>query len=133
MVAMVVTVIREVYYSFGNGAASFWGGGWSCWFPDNGIAAKAYGAGGGAAYDTAFSGVLKAGGTGAPGICVIEEFGIMNYALIKNNVVVNTVFCNSDNDAKKLFPDYHTSLILLCIAAGINWTYDGTNFTGASY
>lgn len=40
----------------------------------NGVAAKAYGAGGGAAYDTAFSGVLKAGGTGAPGICVIEEF-----------------------------------------------------------
>ncbi len=30
----------------------------------------------------------------------------MNYALIKNNVVVNTVVCNSDNDAKKLFPDY---------------------------
>ncbi|EMB0747227.1 phage tail protein [Escherichia coli] len=60
------------YYSFGNGAASFWGGGGRA--GSNGIAAKAYGAGGGAAYDTAFSGVLKAGGTGAPGICVIEEF-----------------------------------------------------------
>ncbi|MFS8943221.1 phage tail protein [Escherichia coli] len=61
------------YYSFGNGAASFWGGGGRAGAA-NGIAAKAYGAGGGAAYDTAFSGVLKAGGTGAPGICVIEEF-----------------------------------------------------------
>ncbi|WP_240123037.1 carbohydrate kinase [Escherichia coli] len=61
------------YYSFGNGAASFWGGGGRSGAA-NGIAAKAYGAGGGAAYDTAFSGVLKAGGTGAPGICVIEEF-----------------------------------------------------------
>ncbi|EJB4023737.1 phage tail protein, partial [Escherichia coli] len=61
------------YYSFGNGAASFWGGGGRAGSA-NGIAAKAYGAGGGAAYDTAFSGVLKAGGTGAPGICVIEEF-----------------------------------------------------------
>ncbi|MEI8448885.1 phage tail protein [Escherichia coli] len=61
------------YYSFGNGAASFWGGGGRAGAA-NGVAAKAYGAGGGAAYDTAFSGVLKAGGTGAPGICVIEEF-----------------------------------------------------------
>ncbi|WP_443112665.1 glycine-rich domain-containing protein [Escherichia coli] len=61
------------YYSFGNGAASFWGGGGRAGSA-NGVAAKAYGAGGGAAYDTAFSGVLKAGGTGAPGICVIEEF-----------------------------------------------------------
>lgn len=61
------------YYSFGNGAASFWGGGGRAGSA-NGVAAKAYGAGGGAAYDTSFSGVLKAGGTGAPGICVIEEF-----------------------------------------------------------
>ncbi|EJF9703853.1 carbohydrate kinase [Escherichia coli] len=61
------------YYSFGNGAASFWGGGGRAGAA-NGIAAKAYGAGGGAAYDTSFSGVLKAGGAGAPGICVIEEF-----------------------------------------------------------
>ncbi|HDP7811729.1 TPA: carbohydrate kinase [Escherichia coli] len=61
------------YYSFGNGAASFWGGGGRAG-AGNGTAAKAYGAGGGAAYDTAFSGVLKAGGAGAPGICVIEEF-----------------------------------------------------------
>lgn len=61
------------YYSFGNGAASFWGGGGRAG-SDNGIAAKAYGAGGGAAYDTAFSGVLKSGGAGAPGVCVIEEF-----------------------------------------------------------
>ncbi|HFT1255168.1 TPA: phage tail protein [Escherichia coli] len=61
------------YYSFGNGAASFWGGGGRAG-AGNGIAAKAYGAGGGAAYDTDFSGVLKAGGTGAPGVCVIEEF-----------------------------------------------------------
>ncbi|EPE9380866.1 carbohydrate kinase, partial [Escherichia coli] len=61
------------YYSFGNGAASFWGGGGRAGSA-NGVAAKAYGAGGGAAYDTSFSGVLKAGGTGAPGVCVIEEF-----------------------------------------------------------
>lgn len=61
------------YYSFGNGAASFWGGGGRAGAA-NGIAAKAYGAGGGAAYDTSFSGALKAGGTGAPGVCVIEEF-----------------------------------------------------------
>lgn len=61
------------YYSFGNGAASFWGGGGRAG-SDNGFAAKAYGAGGGAAYDTAFSGVLKSGGAGAPGVCVIEEF-----------------------------------------------------------
>lgn len=61
------------YYSFGNGAASFWGGGGRAG-SDNGVAAKAYGAGGGAAYDTAFSGVLKSGGAGAPGVCVIEEF-----------------------------------------------------------
>lgn len=61
------------YYSFGNGAASFWGGGGRAGSA-NGVAAKAYGAGGGAAYDASFSGVLKAGGTGAPGICVIEEF-----------------------------------------------------------
>ncbi|EHS7044127.1 carbohydrate kinase [Escherichia coli] len=61
------------YYSFGNGAASFWGGGGRAG-GSSGTAAKAYGAGGGAAYDPSFSGVLKAGGTGAPGICVIEEF-----------------------------------------------------------
>lgn len=61
------------YYSFGNGAASFWGGGGRAGSA-NGVAAKAYGAGGGAAYDTSFSGVIKAGGTGAPGVCVIEEF-----------------------------------------------------------
>lgn len=61
------------YYSFGNGAASFWGGGGRSG-SDNGVAAKAYGAGGGAAYDTSFSGVLKSGGAGAPGVCVIEEF-----------------------------------------------------------
>lgn len=61
------------YYSFGNGAASFWGGGGRAGAV-NGLAARAYGAGGGAAYDSGFSGVLKAGGTGAPGVCVIEEF-----------------------------------------------------------
>ncbi|HGC1912358.1 TPA: hypothetical protein ACIX5H_004617, partial [Escherichia coli] len=49
------------YYSFGNGAASFWGGGGRAG-SNNGVAARAYGAGGGAAYDTSFSGVLKAGG-----------------------------------------------------------------------
>ncbi|HAN5203708.1 TPA: hypothetical protein P7Z45_001702 [Escherichia coli] len=52
----------------------------------------------------------------------------MNYALIKNNVVVNTVVCNSDNDAKKIFPDY-TVVNITVIVAGINWTYDGTTFT----
>ncbi|EIH9246975.1 phage tail protein [Escherichia coli] len=61
------------YYSFGNGAASFWGGGGRAG-GSSGIAAKAYGAGGGAAYDPSFSGVLKPGGAGAPGVCVIEEF-----------------------------------------------------------
>ncbi|EJI0531854.1 carbohydrate kinase, partial [Escherichia coli] len=61
------------YYSFGNGAASFWGGGGRSG-SSNGLAARAYGAGGGAAYDTSFSGVLKSGGAGAPGVCVIEEF-----------------------------------------------------------
>lgn len=61
------------YYSFGNGAASFWGGGGRAGAA-NGLAARAYGAGGGAAYDTGFSGVLRAGGAGAPGVCVIEEF-----------------------------------------------------------
>ncbi|EFA4147053.1 carbohydrate kinase [Escherichia coli O99:H27] len=61
------------YYSFGNGAASFWGGGGRAG-AGNGLAARAYGAGGGAAYDTSFSGVLKSGGAGAPGVCVIEEF-----------------------------------------------------------
>ncbi|HAV8545514.1 TPA: carbohydrate kinase [Escherichia coli] len=61
------------YYSFGNGAASFWGGGGRAG-SNNGVAAKAYGAGGGAAYDTVFSGVVRVGGAGAPGVCVIEEF-----------------------------------------------------------
>ncbi|MFA2122927.1 carbohydrate kinase, partial [Escherichia coli] len=61
------------YYSFGNGAASFWGGGGRAG-SNNGIAARAYGAGGGAAYDAAFSGVVRVGGAGAPGVCVIEEF-----------------------------------------------------------
>lgn len=38
----------------------------------------------------------------------------MNYALIKNNVVVNTVVCNSDNDAKNYFR-ITPSLILLAL------------------
>lgn len=72
MVAMVVTVSREVITHLVMVRLRSGGGGRAG--AANGVAAKAYGAGGGAAYDTAFSGVLKAGGTGAPGICVIEEF-----------------------------------------------------------
>ncbi|HGT7986830.1 TPA: carbohydrate kinase, partial [Escherichia coli] len=39
-----------------------------------GVSGKAYGSGGGGAYDAGYSGTSMTGGKGAAGICIIEEF-----------------------------------------------------------
>lgn len=57
----------------GNGGASYWGGGGRAGAL-LGVAAIAYGAGGGGAYDRTLSGTAYSGGAGKSGICIIEEF-----------------------------------------------------------
>ncbi|HGF5590172.1 TPA: phage tail protein [Klebsiella quasipneumoniae subsp. similipneumoniae] len=57
----------------GNGGASYWGGGGRAGAL-GGVAAIAYGAGGGGAYDRTLSGTAYSGGAGKSGICIIEEF-----------------------------------------------------------
>ncbi len=57
----------------GNGGASYWGGGGRAGALV-GVAAIAYGAGGGGAYDRTLSGTAYSGGAGKSGICIIEEF-----------------------------------------------------------
>lgn len=52
----------------------------------------------------------------------------MNYALIKNGIVVNTVVCESDDVAIELFQDF-TVINITGSDAGIGWSYDGNNFT----
>lgn len=52
----------------------------------------------------------------------------MNYALIKNCIVINTVVCESDESAHELFHDF-TVVNITESAAGIGWSYDGNNFT----
>lgn len=54
----------------------------------------------------------------------------MNYALIKNGIVVNTVVCESDESAHELFHDF-TVVNITESAAGIGWSYDGENFTAS--
>ncbi|WP_312584966.1 hypothetical protein [Atlantibacter sp.] len=52
----------------------------------------------------------------------------MNFALIKNGVVINTVSCESEKLANELFS---TELIVVNIdglSAGIGWVYDGALF-----
>ncbi|EEY8688821.1 hypothetical protein DFZ21_07995 [Escherichia coli] len=61
------------FFGYGNGGASFWGGGGRAG-NGGGASAVAYGAGGGGAYDSSLSGTAFNGGKGAAGICVIEEY-----------------------------------------------------------
>ena len=53
---------------------------------------------------------------------------MMNYALIKNGIVVNTVVCESDDVAIELFQDF-TVVNITDSSAGIGWRYNGENFT----
>lgn len=53
---------------------------------------------------------------------------MMNYALIKNGIVVNTVVCESDDVAIELFQDF-TVVNITDSSAGIGWSYEGNNFT----
>lgn len=57
----------------GAGGASHWGGGGRAG-TGGGISGRAYGSGGGSAYDASYSGTSMTGGKGAAGICIIEEF-----------------------------------------------------------
>lgn len=57
----------------GCGGASYWGGGGRSG-TGYGVSGLAYGSGGGAAYDPAFTNTSMKGGDGASGICIIEEF-----------------------------------------------------------
>lgn len=52
----------------------------------------------------------------------------MNYALIKDNTVENTVLCESDSAAVELFPDY-TVVNIEDMSAGIGWSYSKGEFT----
>lgn len=52
----------------------------------------------------------------------------MNYALIKKNIVENTVICQSDAIAAELFPDY-TIVNIESLPAGIGWAYSKGKFT----
>lgn len=54
----------------------------------------------------------------------------MNYALIKNSIVANTVVCESDDVAIELFQDF-TVINITGSDAGIGWSYDGENFTAS--
>lgn len=51
----------------------------------------------------------------------------MNFALIKNAVVENTIVCESAELAKELYPDF-TIVEIAGIPAGIGWKYDGETF-----
>lgn len=53
---------------------------------------------------------------------------MMNYALIKNGIVVNTVVCESDDVAIELFQDF-TVVNITDSSAGIGWSYESNNFT----
>ncbi|ELP1676911.1 carbohydrate kinase [Escherichia coli] len=57
----------------GEGGTSYWGGGGRAG-SGGGVSGKAYGSGGGGAYDAGYSGTSMTGGKGAAGICIIEEF-----------------------------------------------------------
>ncbi|EFA3631170.1 tail fiber protein [Escherichia coli] len=57
----------------GEGGTSYWGGGGRAG-AGGGVIGKAYGSGGGGAYDAGYSGTSMTGGKGAAGICIIEEF-----------------------------------------------------------
>ncbi|EFD4896533.1 carbohydrate kinase [Escherichia coli] len=57
----------------GEGGTSYWGGGGRAG-AGGGVSGKAYGSGGGGAYDASYSGTSMTGGKGAAGICIIEEF-----------------------------------------------------------
>lgn len=61
------------YFICGNGGASYFGGGGRSG-NQGGIAGKAYGSGGGGAYDTNFSGTTKPGASGAGGVIIVEEY-----------------------------------------------------------
>lgn len=53
----------------------------------------------------------------------------MNIALVnKSGTVEKTIVCESTEIANKMFPDY-ISVDISELAAGIGWSYDGTNFT----
>lgn len=52
----------------------------------------------------------------------------MNYALIKNGIVVNIVVCESDDAAIELFQDF-TVVNITDSSAGIGWSYDGKSFS----
>ncbi|EFC3907375.1 phage tail protein, partial [Escherichia coli] len=57
----------------GEGGTSHWGGGGRAG-AGGGVIGKAYGSGGGGAYDAGYSETSMTGGKGASGICIIEEF-----------------------------------------------------------
>lgn len=50
------------------------------------------------------------------------------YALIQNNIVVNTVLCDSDTDAAAIFTHFRV-VNIDNIFAGVGWSYDGERFT----
>ena len=51
----------------------------------------------------------------------------MNFALIENGSVTNTVICDSESDASKLFSDY-TVINIDGIPVGIGWLYEDGEF-----
>lgn len=51
----------------------------------------------------------------------------MNFALIKNAVVENTIVCESEELAKELYHDF-TIVEIDGIPAGMGWTYNGETF-----
>lgn len=51
----------------------------------------------------------------------------MNFALIENDVVVNTIICGSMDEVKRLYPDV-IIINIDNIVAGVDWSYDGSKF-----
>ena len=52
----------------------------------------------------------------------------MNFALIENGIVENTIICESEDLAKELYPN--TTIVNIDgIPAGLGWSYDGNTFT----
>lgn len=52
----------------------------------------------------------------------------MNFALITNGIVVNTIICESDELAQELFSSDFTVVNIDGVSVGIGWAYDGKEF-----
>ncbi|WP_218065798.1 hypothetical protein [Escherichia coli] len=53
----------------------------------------------------------------------------MNFALVKNGIIVNSVTCDSIESAINLYDVHYQVVSMDGLSAGIGWSYDGDIFT----